>query len=129
MSHPIARKPWEAKRILSLCLVSPAWVGSFPGSPCQPLMPLLFGRGSLPVSVPWGCRFGLKEGELGPNMGTWSQACGWRSPEHALLVTSLSWAAEGLGAPSSASEATLPRKEPGKPAPWNVSLFPEPGSG
>ena len=91
-------------------LLSPAWVGSCPGSLYQPLMPLHFGRGRLPVSRPWGCRFGLKVGGTGANWGTWTQACGWRIPEPALLVTPLPWAAEGLGAPPPATEATLPTK-------------------
>lgn len=59
---PLPGGPRGTKRILGLCLLSPAWVRSCPGSLCQPLMPLHFGRGSLPVSRSWGCRFGLKVG-------------------------------------------------------------------
>lgn len=68
MSHPIARGP-PGNQEDHRPLLPPAWVGSCPRSLCQPLMPLHFGRGSLPVSRSWGCRFGLKLGGAGAKQG------------------------------------------------------------
>lgn len=40
------------------------------------------------------------------NMGIWSQGCGWKSPEPAILVTPLPGLQNICVPPSSASEAT-----------------------
>lgn len=70
MSHPIARRPRELGRGSSApSSVSGLGVGLSGGS-WEPLILLLFGRGSLPRLRAWDCRFGLMKGwEWGPTWG------------------------------------------------------------